>query len=306
MADDAGACPRCGAPLRLGQEPPPARLDRDLTLDRRGERERPTATPVAWPAVPRPPARSAPGAAGARPPGYERPPRITPRQWNLEEPGPPGAPEPPVEPLDSGAVEDEPGEGEFQILGPLGGDTEPGPPPAAPRARELRPAHEDPAAPYRPTPVARPRPVQAALAFPAEVHLRRAPTWRRLLSWLVDGALAAGLSWLLVAGGARLAGSPGPGSALLAPAALLAALLHFVHAALGHGLSGRTLGKWMLGLLLVGPDGRRPGPGRAAARSLLSLASAALLGLGLLLALFDRRGRALHDLVLRTAVVLAP
>lgn len=309
MADDAGACPRCGAPLRLGKEPPPARLDRDLTLDRRGERERPTATPVAWPAVPRPPARSAPGAAPARArppaPGDERPPRLTPRQWNLEEPGPPAPSEPPPEPLDSGAVEED-GEGDFQILGPLGGDTEPGPPPAAPRVREMRQVDEDPAAPFRPTPVARPRPEQAALPFPEEVHLRRAPAWRRILSWLVDGAIAAGLSWLLVAGGARLAGSAAPGTALLAPAALLAALLHFVHAALGHGLAGRTLGKWMLGLLLVGPDGRRPGPGRAAARSLLSLASAALLGLGLLLALFDRKGRALHDLAAGTAVVLEP
>jgi uncharacterized RDD family membrane protein YckC len=310
VADDAAACPRCAAPLRLRQEPPPARLDRDLTLDRRGDREaRPTATPVAWPPVEKVLPRTGPDAAPsrARPPvaGGERPPRITPQQWTLEEPAPAGDAESPPEPLDIGAVEDLHAGG-FQILGPLGGDTAPGPPPAAPRVRELQEASRDLGAPFRPTPVARHRPEQAALPFPPEVHLRRAPAWRRVLSWLADGLLAAGLSWLLVAGGARLAGSPVTEPALLAPAAFLAALLHFVHAALGHGLAGRTLGKWMLGLLLVGPDGRRPGPGRAAARTLLSLASVALLGLGLLLALFDRKGRALHDLAARTAVVLAP
>jgi uncharacterized RDD family membrane protein YckC len=138
------------------------------------------------------------------------------------------------------------------------------------------------------------------------VHLTVAPAWKRALSWLVDGALAGALSWLLVAGGSHLLGSDLPDAALLPSAALLAALLHFVHAALGHGLAGRTLGKWMLGLLLVGPDGRRPGPGRVAARTLLSLLSLALLGLGLLLALFDRKGRALHDLATGTAVVRVP
>jgi uncharacterized RDD family membrane protein YckC len=103
-----------------------------------------------------------------------------------------------------------------------------------------------------------------------------------------------------------MAGADVPEATLLPPALALAALLQFVHSALGCGLAGRTLGKWMLGLRLVGPDGRLPSPGRAAARALLSLASVGLLGIGLLLALFDRRGRALHDLVARTAVVMAP
>ena len=248
----------------------------------------PQGGPAASSAVARAPARS----------GEPRP-RATPPQWSPE-PVRPTAPEPPAQPADDGALETG-----FEILGPLDGDTAPGPPPAQ-RPRERRQPEADLSALFPPAPAARPAPRQAELPLPAEVHLRRAPAWRRLLSWLADGVLAGAFAWLLVAGAARFVGSAIPESALLAPAALLAALLHFAHAALGHGLAGRTLGKWMLGLLLVGPDGRRPGPGRVAARSLLSLVSVGLVGLGLLLALFDRKGRALHDLAARTAVVRAP
>jgi uncharacterized RDD family membrane protein YckC len=307
VPDDSEACPRCGAPLRLRPEPAPAPLDRDLGLDRRVDRAgRPIATPRAWPkAEPAPPRE-----ALAEPPsspadrGRAGPFRATPRQWTLEEPAGPGGRDAAAAPGPGPAAKGEGGAGDFEILGPIDGDTAPGPPPAGPRGTSA-PVPREGAAPLagsRPLP----RPEQAPLPFPPEVHLRRAPAWRRLLSWGVDGSLAAALSWLLVAGGARLAGSAEPEVALLPAAALLAGLLHFAHAALAQGLAGRTLGKWMAGLLLVGPDGRRPGPGRAAARALLALLSVALLGLGLLLAFFDRKGRTLHDLATGTAVVRAP
>jgi uncharacterized RDD family membrane protein YckC len=76
-----------------------------------------------------------------------------------------------------------------------------------------------------------------------------------------------------------------------------------VYATLAHALAGATLGKRLLGLAVVGPDGRRPSLGRSAARAGLAILSATLLGLGLLLALFTRSGRALHDLAARTWVV---
>ena len=269
MTGRAGACPRCGAPLSLREEPAPRPLDRDLTLDRRGGG--PRATPPFWAA---------------------------------------GAPEPVAPPAG------EPLEAGFDILGPLdeepfarldpeapaAGDTEPGrpaPPAPVPAAGETEPGPPPPPA------AARPRARQVPLPFPAELRLLPAPPGRRLLSWAVDGALAAGLAWLLTAGGAWLAGGADE-AGLLPSAAALAALLHFAHATLGHALAGRTLGKWSAGLRLVGPDGRRPAPGRAAARALLSLAAAAPLGLGLWPALWDRKGRAISDRIVGTSVIRAP
>jgi uncharacterized RDD family membrane protein YckC len=86
--------------------------------------------------------------------------------------------------------------------------------------------------------------------------------------------------------------------------ALLLAL--FSYATLAHALAGATLGKLLLHIRVVGPDGARPSLTRSAVRSGLAGLSFALLGLGFLLAMFTRTGRALHDLVARTWVVEAP
>jgi len=79
-----------------------------------------------------------------------------------------------------------------------------------------------------------------------------------------------------------------------------------VYATLGGALGGATPGKRLLGLRVVARDGRPPSWGRSLARALLALASAAFLGLGFLLALFTRSGRALHDLLAGTWVVATP
>jgi uncharacterized RDD family membrane protein YckC len=152
----------------------------------------------------------------------------------------------------------------------------------------------------------------------AEVHRRRAPPWRRVLAWAVDvGPLTAGV---VVLGrsllGSAAAALPAPadgldglidlvareGRIVLSLLALLAVALA-VYTTLAHALAGATLGKWMFGLRVVGPQGTRPSLGRSAARSGLAVLSAALLGLGFLLALFTRSGRALHDFLARTWVV---
>lgn len=151
-----------------------------------------------------------------------------------------------------------------------------------------------------------------------EIHVQRPPSWRRAAAWTVDAApfLAAG-----VAGGRSFlrAAAPAPGGDVTALLDLAAreqgivlslsaavAIALAAYATLAHLLAGATLGKWLLGLRVVGPDGARPSPARSAARSALAIVSAALLGLGFLLALFTRSGRALHDLVARTWVVKAP
>ncbi len=297
MTGRAATCPGCGAPLALREEPAPRALDRDLTLDRRGGR--PRATPPFWEAGP---------------------PEIV-------EPMPEPVPDAGGEPLDAGfdllgPVEEEP-LGNLEPEAPVPGETEPGhprPPAPAPVPGETEPGRPRPPAPVpaagetapgRPQPphpappAERPRARQVALPFPPEQRLLPAPAGRRLLAWGVDAGLAAGLAWLLTAGGAWLAGGADE-AGLLPSAAALAALLYLAHATLGHALAGRTLGKWSAGLRLLGPDGRRPGPGRAAARALLSLAAAAPLGLGLWPALWDRQGRTIPDRIARTSVVRAP
>lgn len=134
----------------------------------------------------------------------------------------------------------------------------------------------------------------------AVLTLRRGGSGRRALAWLVDGlpfGLAAiGLVAWLGADDVRLVAQ------LLA----VVGLASFAYQTLAHGLLGATLGKRLLGLRVVGPDGRRPGPGRSALRAGLAVAGVALLGVGPLLALFTLSGRALHDLVAGTTVVDAP
>jgi uncharacterized RDD family membrane protein YckC len=129
------------------------------------------------------------------------------------------------------------------------------------------------------------------------IELQRGGSVRRAAAWAVDG-----LPFLLatVAVASLLGAS---GLSLLAPLAAVAALASFTYQWLAHWLSGATLGKRLLGLRVVGPDGRRPGPGRSALRAGAAVAGAALLGAGPLLALFTRSGRALHDWVAGTSVV---
>jgi uncharacterized RDD family membrane protein YckC len=151
-----------------------------------------------------------------------------------------------------------------------------------------------------------------------EVHLRRAAPWRRLASWVVDGLLlalvAAPVVWLvLAAAGPQAGGGPADIDSLLAQAARMGrtlvpvlafvALAASVYSALSVALMGATLGKRLFRLEVVGRDGRRPSPRRAVVRAALALLSFSLLGLGCLLALFSRSGRALHDFLAGTYVV---
>jgi len=174
-----------------------------------------------------------------------------------------------------------------------------------------------PATAREPTPGGVPDPEVEVL----EVHVRRPEPWRRAAAWAVDV-----LPFAL--GGAALTGTlvRQAGAGLAAPAVGLGGLLDLVarervivfsvaaavcvalgvYATIAHALAGATLGKRLLRLRIVGPDGERPTLARSAARSALGLLSAGLLGLGFLLALFAPSGRALHDLLARTWVVDAP
>jgi uncharacterized RDD family membrane protein YckC len=139
------------------------------------------------------------------------------------------------------------------------------------------------------------------LAMPASViELHRAGTLRRVAAWIVDGLPFAvvGLSLARQLGGGSLAVEV----QLLA----VAALASFAYQTLSHWLAGATLGKRLLKLRVVGPDGERPGPGRSALRAGAAVLGTLILGVGPLLALFTESGQGLHDLLAHTLVVDLP
>jgi uncharacterized RDD family membrane protein YckC len=292
-------CPGCGAPLSLRDEPAPRALDASLALDRRTPGRTPPPLPgaTARPAAPAPPA---PRTAGARAPAEAAP----------EGPGPTGAWAAPLPPPPAGrshwdlgatlAAASAVGPGDLPTLddAPDEPELDPVPPPDLAAEPDL------------------PEPEVEAV----EVHLRRAEPGRRALAWAVDGApfvvagVLAARALLAEAAAPLAARAVGPDglldllareAGLLGPLAAALVVAHFVYATLAHALAGGTLGKWIARIRVVGPDGRRPSLGRSAARSGLATVSAALLGLGLLAALFTRSGRALHDLGASTWVVEA-
>ena len=70
-------------------------------------------------------------------------------------------------------------------------------------------------------------------------------------------------------------------------------------------LTGRTPGKWVLGLRVVGPDGEPPRLGRSFIRLLGYAISALVLWLGYLWVLVDEDRQGWHDHMARTWVVYA-
>jgi len=164
--------------------------------------------------------------------------------------------------------------------------------------------------PSRPRPPARPTSPAPRADFEVdpvveavEVHRERAPAWKRVAAWFVDGAVLGALLALLLLPVLGKADLEPPRRDVVVLASMAIALVAFAYQWLGVTLMGATPGMRILGLRVVGPDGERPAPGRSAARALLALASAALLGVGLLLALFTRSGRGAHDFAAGTWVV---
>jgi uncharacterized RDD family membrane protein YckC len=66
-----------------------------------------------------------------------------------------------------------------------------------------------------------------------------------------------------------------------------------------------TIGKRVLGLVVVGEDGARISMPRAVARYALLLVSALPVGVGFLMAMWTRRHQALHDMCVKTVVIKA-
>lgn len=142
------------------------------------------------------------------------------------------------------------------------------------------------------------------------------PAWRRLLAWGIDGAivLAALLAPLVAATHGAIGGDGVPlglfdllaGSGPMRAAAVtLAAVMAFVYLTLSSAAGGRTPGASLAGLELVACEsGTPPGPGRAALRAALAVVGCLAFFAGPLSALLDGRGRALHDKLAGTVVLV--
>jgi uncharacterized RDD family membrane protein YckC len=83
--------------------------------------------------------------------------------------------------------------------------------------------------------------------------------------------------------------------------------LPLLYGVIGVGVFGRTIGKAAVGLRVTRPDGTTPiGVPRALGRSFARIVSALPLYIGYLMPLWDREGRALHDIIVDTRVAVAP
>lgn len=131
----------------------------------------------------------------------------------------------------------------------------------------------------------------------------RAGVVSRLIADAVDlvvVVLIALLLLLTVSGIRGLVGSDFEFVALPQPArGILAGLLLVAYLGYGWGLEGRTPGKLVMGLRVVGGDGSDLSPARGLARAVLCVAFPP----GILWSAVDRRHASLQDLVLGTAVV---
>ncbi len=92
--------------------------------------------------------------------------------------------------------------------------------------------------------------------------------------------------------------------ALVAGPLVLFALAEIVWHAVCVTVGGSTPGKRVLGLRVVGPDGRRPGPVRATVHALLRVVSLATLGFGHFAAIPDPARRTLYDRLAGVFVVV--
>ena len=133
----------------------------------------------------------------------------------------------------------------------------------------------------------------------------RAPFALRCGALLVDYTVVIGIAAFatllarMFGGGSRTAGTTVMEFGFVS--ALVVALLDLL---VLPGLTGRTLGKWATGLRVERRDGERLDFVSALVRHTVGyLVSLLTLGLGFLLAAFNREGRALHDMIAGTVVV---
>jgi uncharacterized RDD family membrane protein YckC len=147
------------------------------------------------------------------------------------------------------------------------------------------------------------RPRDAADARRSVPAGERAPFALRCGALLIDYMLAAlvvAFSTLL----ARLFAARASADSAITVGLILAAIVAALDLVVLPAFTGRTVGKWATGLRVERKSGEPVSFARAMLRHTIGyLASLITLGLGFLLAAFNREGRALHDLIAGTVVV---
>ena len=151
-----------------------------------------------------------------------------------------------------------------------------------------------------------PRADMRAHAARAYAERFRAPFSLRCGALLIDYIIVAAIVVLatlfarLFGGGARLAGGTVETAGWVV--AICVIVLNFIFLA---GLRGQTLGKWATGLRVVRMDGMPLSFAASLLRHVVGYTLSILtLGLGFLLAVFNSNGRALHDIISGTVVVI--
>ena len=128
-------------------------------------------------------------------------------------------------------------------------------------------------------------------ALPAQTATRYGGFWVRVLASIID--------WCVVLAGLSALSTVSFGI-LFAPGILLP----WVYEALMTSMDRQaTVGKMVFGLVVVGPNGERLTFARATARHFSKYLSAAILGIGFIMAAFTAGKRALHDVIAETHVV---
>ena len=126
-----------------------------------------------------------------------------------------------------------------------------------------------------------------------------APPLKRLYAWTVDTTILVLLVMVL---GAATRGALFSKAA--APQDIFLFLAYFI---VPTGVWGRTLGKWVAGIVVVNGEGRTPGVAAAIPREVAwKVVAYGAAGLGLLWIDFDRERRGWHDRLAGTWVVVVP
>jgi uncharacterized RDD family membrane protein YckC len=162
---------------------------------------------------------------------------------------------------------------------------------------------------------------RSAAAVPGQVRAVPAPLWKRGLAWAVDLGTLGALFGLYLLAGATLTGKLGGASSqldgldllmlklgqlesLVLPGLALMVLLAGAYSACGaYAWAGQTLGRQLVGIVLVDRTGLSPTRNRAIVRAVLSFFSFVVFLAGFWLVLFDRRRQTLHDKLTGTFVV---
>jgi uncharacterized RDD family membrane protein YckC len=144
--------------------------------------------------------------------------------------------------------------------------------------------------------------------------------WRRLVAYLIDNTIICIIFFVLFLIGVMaffIGAASGEESGWIAdladPTRISAAmifiwvfflLLTIAYFTYFHGATGRTPGKMLLGLQVIGEDGTPIGFGAAFLRAVGYLVSGVILNLGFIWAAFDKRKQGWHDKIAGTVVII--